>query len=46
MVKIDWSQETGFSNKGDGMFFVNIYQLCCAETIQASEPGFDGLVKA
>ena len=73
MVKIDWSQETGFTladagnfnkqlisieecmlggiingyiQKGHGVFSVNIYKMGCSEMVQATEPGFDGIIKA
>ena len=74
MVKIDWSQETGFTladagnfskplisieqcmlggiingyiqKIGHGVFCVSIYQMGCSEMIQATESGFDGIIKA
>ena len=74
MVKIDWSQETGFTladagnfskplisieqcmlggiingyiqKIGHGVFCVSIYQMGCSEMVQATESGFDGIIKA
>lgn len=38
----------GFIQKDGGgtTFFVSIYEMSCREVIQATEPGFDGLIKA
>lgn len=74
MVKIDWSQETGFyvadagnfdkplitieecliggilngfiSKSKNSTFLIDVYEVCHRETVQATEPGFNGLVKA
>ena len=31
---------------GDGKYAVSIYQMGCSELVQATDPGFDGLVRA
>ena len=37
----------GFINKGkDGTFLIDVYEECYRETVQATEPGFDGIIKA
>ena len=38
----------GFIQKdgSNNTFFVSIYEMCCREVVRATEPGFDGIIKA